>query len=480
MERSSKNASTAAPGSLRGGDVAGDGQGTPLELTIDSIAYGGSGVGRDAGGRVIFAPWTAPGDRVFVRLTREHPRHAEATVERWLERASDRADPFCPYFTHCGGCHLQHLQRVAQLDWKQTVGRDLLSRLGGVGDPDVSAIPPPRLDRGYRCHAQFAVAFAGHTPRIGFRAATGESVVDIKTCPLLAPLLNSRLASARDWLRDRAGALHEKRRHSWLRWLDIRANAAGEECTVVLWCHSIPREEIASLTEHLRNAESTLRGVRVVRCRGRGRRPGGRAIDFLAPGHIVETAGDRFLRVSALSFYQANPGEAQRLIEAAWQLAGPDESRFVVELYAGAGFFTTRLAASVGHVVAVESSPSAARDLRWNMRESKARSITVRQGDAAAELRKLLASGRPRPDQVWVNPPRGGMDRGAVEAVAEAGPGSIVYVSCDPATLSRDVRRLIRKGYALVEARPFDLFPHTYHVETVALLRRMAIPGESG
>jgi 23S rRNA (uracil1939-C5)-methyltransferase len=443
-----------------------------LDLRIDRLAYGGDGVGRDESGRTVFVPFTAPGDRVTARITQTQRRFARARAVEWSERSQCHREPFCPHFGVCGGCHLQHLEQSVQLRWKHLFVRDALTRIGKLQDPNVAPVPAPAADRGYRCHAVFAVALANGQPQVGFHDTDNEGIVEIEECPLLVPPLNQVLRACRQWLRENAAQLAERELGGSLRWLDVRASSGAEECTVALWCHSQELELAGQLAAHLGTVEPRVRGVCLVVSRGRQRQSDGKATVVSGTDSLREQVRGFELQVSAQSFYQANPAEAVRLLEAALGMGPTAGAGEVVELYAGVGYFTLPLAVSAKSIVAIEGSGSAVRDLKRNTEFNGIHNVHVRKGDAAEQLGRLAAKKGGRPKQVWLDPPRTGAGERVIRAVCELGPESVVYLSCDPTTMSRDVGLLTQGGYVLEEARPFDLFAQTFHVETVALLRR--------
>ncbi|NCO42883.1 MAG: 23S rRNA (uracil(1939)-C(5))-methyltransferase RlmD [Armatimonadetes bacterium CG_4_10_14_3_um_filter_66_18] len=443
-----------------------------LDLRIDRLAYGGDGVGRDESGRTVFVPFTAPGDRVTARVTEAQKRFARARAVEWSERSPSHCAPFCPHFGVCGGCHLQHLEQSAQLHWKHLFVRDALTRIGKLQDPNVAPVPAPAADRGYRCHAVFSVSMANRQAQVGFQGTDNEGIVEVEECPLLVPLLNQVLGVSRQWLREHAAQLAQRELGGSLRWLDVRASSGAEECTVALWCHSQEFELAGKLAAHLVAVEPRVRGVCLVVFRGRQRQSDGKATVMSGTDSIREQVRGLELQVSAQSFYQGNPAEAIRLLEAALNMSPTAGAGDVVELYAGVGYFTLPLSVSAKSLVALEGRGSAIRDLKRNMEFNGIHNVRLRRGDAAEQLGKLAAKKGGRPQQVWLDPPRTGAGERVIRAVCELGPESVVYISCDPTTMSRDLGLLTQGGYVLEEARPFDLFAQTFHVETVALLRR--------
>ena len=379
-----------------------------VELRIDDLAAGGDGVGRGPDGRVVFVPFTAPGDRVRVRLTESRARFARARVEALLEPGPQRCDPVCPVFGSCGGCAWQHVAYPAQLAAKARILEDALRRLGGLEPPGPIAVTPSPSAYGYRSRTR-VLAQGG---RVGYRRRRSHVVCATDRCPVLLPALDQKLHELAQRPPSRDG--------EWeLAWGDGQA----------------------------------------------------RAVPLAAPGRqrvSLEVAGER-IGISPGVFAQSNslllPALAARLLA----LAGAGGR--ALELYAGAGCFTLPLARRFQRLVALEASPDAVRDLRANLRAAGIENVEV----LAETLEHALergALGALAPETLVLDPPRAGLPEGAVEALARLAPARVVYLSCDPATLARDLALWRAQGWALRSVEGFDLFPQTPHVEALALLER--------
>jgi len=378
-----------------------------VELRIDSLAAGGDGVGRAPDGRVVFVPFSAPGDRVRVRLVGMRARFARGEIEALLEPGAARAEPRCAVFGECGGCSWQHVRYGAQLEAKRAIVGDALRRLGGLRElPELEFVSAPQ-PYGYRSRARVLAAGG----RVGYRRRRSHAVCAIDSCPLLAPAL------------DRA----------------LSALAADP-----------PRED--------GEWELALGEGDQVRCAPMDGAHG-------TPPIALRVGADR-IEVSAGVFAQANAALLEPLAEAVTEAAGRGDR--VLELFAGAGFFTLGLARSFARVTAVEGDPAAVRDL---VRNSAGRHIRVVEalvetwlegGDAAAL----------EPEAVVLDPPRGGLGRAASARIAALPVRRIAHLSCDPATLARDLAVLAARGFRVTRLRGFDLFPQTPHVEVLALLER--------
>ncbi|MCP5058553.1 MAG: class I SAM-dependent RNA methyltransferase [bacterium] len=379
---------------------------SPVVVEIDSLAAGGDGVGRLADGRVVFVAWTAPGDQVLVRLIEERKRFARGEVVELLRPGPDRRSPPCPIAGKCGGCAWQHLAYPAQLAAKVGILRDAIERIAGLTPP--VEIPVQSADElGYRSRAR-VFAEAGE---VGFRRMRSHEVCGTRNCPVLVPELDAVL-----------GSLAEAPPEGEAEWL-LAVGDAGEVS---------------------------------VRVDG----PGAKA------SAIHLRVGDDSLRIGPGVFFQANAALRNQLAQAVSEACGRGER--ALELYAGAGFFTLGLSRAFGQVTAVESNRRAARDLGHNL---KAAEVPADVAIRPIPTEDYLADPRdPRPDLVLLDPPRTGLAKGGPEALAALGAERIVYLSCDPATLARDLRILTERGYELSAVTAFDLFPQTPHIEALAIL----------
>jgi 23S rRNA (uracil1939-C5)-methyltransferase len=427
-----------------------------VELDVERIAYGGDGVGR-ADGLVVFVPWTAPGERVRAQIIERHERYARARLEGVLEPAPDRVEPGCPVFGLCGGCQLQHLDREAQLAAKARAVRDAFERIARLPLPGPLACEDAASPWHYRRKATFTWRRTRDAFALGFHAAEDPSaIVDIDACPIFAEAGNMALARLRKSLarapeRGDAPAVEEGR-------LAVRALPGQDVQAGVFTADAGRARELAGL----------LSGTGIVTTWGT---PAGDSGPLaLSPGAPRLAAridlGELKLRVGFDSFLQSDPEAAERLYGAA--LGGLDTrpGQRIIDGYAGIGALACRLARDGAQVTAVEAHPGAASDLRANAAAAGGEPVHVLELPA-----ERVDWRRPRPDGVVVNPPRSGCAAAVLESIARSSARRLVYVSCDPTTLARDVRRLGR-AWRIDSIRAFDLFPQTAHVETVATLVR--------
>jgi 23S rRNA (uracil1939-C5)-methyltransferase len=450
-------------------------RGDVLSLGIDDLAFGGEGVGR-ANGYVVFVRGALPGDRVRVRLSEARARYGRGLIESVEQPSPDRIDAPCPYFGRCGGCRLQHLAYPAQLAFKTKQVRDCLERLGGLGDFELRPILPAPDPYGYRNKMEFTVSGTPGAPVIGLHAADRYDVVlDIERCLLQSDTMNALLGAMRSEARERAlGVWDPAAEEGLLRFVTLREGRRTGEAMVNI-VGSAP--DVAALTpvaEALRAAvPATTSVVLNVNAKKAAVAVGTEEHPLAGRDHIRESLGGLTFSVSASSFFQTNTVQAERLfgiVEAGCELTGAET---VVDLYAGTGAISLLLARRARWVYGVEVLPAAVADAVDNARENGIENATFLTGEVRHVLPDLLGRGV-RAEVAVADPPRAGFHPKALEALCQLGPARIVYVSCNPATLGRDLGDLVRGGYRLDWVQPVDMFPQTPHIEAVARLRRAA------
>ncbi len=429
-----------------------------MQIKVERLAYGGDGVGRLEDGRTAFVRGAAPGDLVEARIETEHSRYANLVTDRVIEPSPDRVEAPCPYFGVCGGCQWQHIGYEAQLLAKRSAVADALRRIGHQDAP-VQECVASGLAYGYRNKIELAVRHdVGGGLSVGYTRAGTNEIVRVDSC-LLLPKKSQSLPKAL------AGSLRFLSGTTDLGFVRAGARIAAytRDVEIAVWTTPgpFPRKMAADTLAHIGGSTG------VVRVLTKGD-PSERAV---AGVEVLRGKGawrERFLGndmlISAPSFFQVNTRTAEELVRVAIEATGADGSDRVLDLYSGAGTFTLPLAQIAGEVVAVEQSGTALSDLRRNLERAQSWADVI-PGDAERALPDLG-----RFDIAVVDPPRTGMRPGALDALADTGARRIVYVSCDPSTLARDCDALAHKGYRLTRAVPVDLFPQTYHVETVAVL----------
>lgn len=383
-----------------------------IEVETERLAFGGEAVAR-FGGLAVFIPFAAPGERVRVRVTQRKKSFARAVIEEILRPSDERRAPRCPHFGQCGGCQLQHISYEAQIEAKSAFIRDSLVRIGRIEWADKIEICRSK-EYGYRSRAQIKVEEQGDQLRIGFNHRSSHSVCDVESCPVLTDDLNSSLTILRRNLQSRDAPRPTE--------FEIAAGDAG-----VSMSPSMP--------------------------------------DFL-PLALEQKIGDFTYRFSPSVFFQGNSMLIEELITEA---VGAATGSLAIDLFAGVGLFTLPLARLYTRVIGIESERQAVKFAEKNSVNNQVHNAEFH----CAAAQRWLSNFAPTEaiDFMLLDPPRGGAT-GTIEEVIRLKPSRIAYVSCDPTTLARDLRKLLDSDFKLNRLIGFDLFPQTYHVETIALLAR--------
>ncbi|GMU41670.1 MAG: putative RNA methyltransferase [Chloroflexota bacterium] len=395
----------------------------PIEITLTGFASGGKAVGHHPDGRVVFVEFALPGERVIAEITTDRSDYLEATAVLVLDASEHRVTPRCQYFGRCGGCQLQHVAYEEQLALKTSVVADQLQRIGRFTPDNVEAVLRPMLGMeepwAYRNHVRFTVRRDG---QIGFMQRGTHHFMRIESCAIALPRVNEVLAETQD----RTMQAHQ---------LSVRV---GEHT----------QDEM--LQPHLQW------------------RPGQRPKDLPSgQTHYVEQLLGVPYRISGPAFFQVNTRQAEELVSLVVERVQAVRPRIVVDAYAGVGTFAAQLARWVEHVVTVEESAAAGVDAGKNLAQFN--NVTRVVG----KVEDTLPGMTPDPDVVVIDPPRAGLFPGVVEAIVASTARRVVYVSCDPGTLARDLRLFVDGGFAVREVQPVDMFPHTQHIECVTTLDRV-------
>lgn len=402
---------------------------TRESVTLDKFSYGGECFGRLADGRAVFVPFSLPGERVELRLVKEKKGYARAELVQVLDASPERITARCPHYQVCGGCHYQHMAYDYQLAAKTEILADQLTRIGKIANPPVRDAVPSHEPWNYRNTVQFHLDPEG---KLGFQGQRSHQVVPIQECHLPESILNQL------WPTLDLEPIPNLER------LVLRAGA-GEEALLVL--ESSDPEPIELLVDL---------PISVVYSG-----PGGSLILAGENTLILEVKGRPF-QVSAGSFFQVNTTMAGAMVNHLLDNLELPPQATLVDAYCGVGLFSAFLAPRVGRLVAIESAPSACEDFVTNLDEFDHTELYE------APVENVLPALEIQPQVILVDPPRAGLDRRALDAILDLGPGTLAYISCDPATLARDARRLVQGGYTLSQVTPFDLFPQTFHIESIS------------
>ncbi len=407
---------------------------TIIELSLSGLAYGGEAFGRDADGRMIFVPFALPDELVRVEIVEVHKRWARAQLLEVLEPSSSRTEPRCSHFHECGGCHYQHIPYDLQLEFKREILRDQFKRIGGFEDADIDPVIPSPDPWNYRNRIRFSLTEDG---AIGFVDHSGSQVIKISECHLPDSEILDAMAAI------------DLPNTATMSAVEVRTGIEGERMLIF---HG---EGDPSVELEVEQPDSIVwlgdTGTRVL----------------AGENYILMKVHDRYFRVSSKAFFQVNTSQIDRLVDLVIQRLCPKPDEVIFDLYAGVGLFSAFIAERGSRLIAVEESPSSCLDFEHNLNEFE--DIVLYEAAVEGALRAIHES----PDAVVIDPPRSGLSRDALDAIVELKPERIIYVSCDPATLARDGKRLHRANYNLDTVTPIDLFPQTYHIESVSRWSRI-------
>jgi 23S rRNA (uracil1939-C5)-methyltransferase len=446
-------------------------KGHELELRIDRLSYGGRGVAR-RDGYVVFVPYTAPGDLVRVRMTRARRSFGEAEVVEVLEPSPDRVPPPCPYFGPCGGCAWQHLTYQAQLRVKEQIVRESLDRLGGLVDPPVHPIAAAEDPYHYRAKMEFAFhprSVLGLHERGHF-----DRIIPIDACLLPSPLCSEILREVKRFVRERKITCYDNRtREGLLRHLVYREGVRTGEVMVGIITTPQPFPDGSDLAAMLAQNHPQIRSIVWAQSSSLSDAVRLDRLEVLhGHDHIFEELGGLRFAIRLETFFQTNTPQAEHLATFALEMAELRGNERVVDLYCGVGTFALLLAPHVAHVWGIEVVPAAIEAARENAALAGTSNVEFLCGDARRVLPDLI-SRIGTPDLLLLDPPRSGAGGKVMRAIGRAQPQRVIYISCNPTTLAPDLRELIPFGYEIRRAQPVDLFPQTYHVETLVRADRV-------
>lgn len=403
-------------------------------VTLTGLVYGGDAIGRLPDGRAVFVPFALPGETVRISIVEDKTRHALARMEEILVSSETRIEPRCKHFATCGGCHYQNMPYATQLEAKTAILVDQLKRIGKLNDVPVLPIVSSPEPWQYRNYVQFQISQEG---KLGFNKSRSNDITPIEECFLpqptldeIWPLLNFEPGTGIQKVGLRLGSQQDVQ-------ITLEGISDGIPELVV--------EELDASVIHIsKESLVVIAGSEYTWLRVFG----------------------RLFRVSAGTFFQVNTPVAELMVEAVLAVLPQKKDLTILEVYCGAGLFSAFLASRAERLVAIEASTSACNDFIFNLDEFE----NVELYEASAEV--VIPALKIKPDLVLVDPPRSGLDRTVLQGILSMAASEIVYVSCDPATLARDARYLADGGYLLSQVTPFDMFPQTYHIESISIWKR--------
>lgn len=422
-------------------------------------------------GCAVFLPNAVAGERVLVRIEKANKTWAAGKIVRILEKSPHRVNRECPVAKLCGGCDFWHMDYAEETRLKAERVRTCLNRLAGEQLEAMPILAAPDC-HSYRNKAQYPVARDKGRAYAGFFRAGTHDVVENQRCLILPPETDAVKDAVMDYVNQNRVSVYDETTHKGLlRHIYVRRGAVSGQILVCLVCNGEKLPRVDALVERLKKIPGFATLVLSVNTKKGNAVLGDKFITLYGPGFIEDTLCGLTFRLSPRSFYQVNHTQAQRLYRAAIDLAGITKDDTVLDLYCGVGTITLAMASAAGKVIGVEVIPQAVEDARENARRNGIRNAEFFCGDAGQAALELEKNGV-RPDVITVDPPRKGLNADAIEAIAGLNPRCLVYISCDPATLARDVAQLKEKGFALQSAQAADLFPRCAHVETVVLLSK--------
>ncbi len=440
------------------------------EAVVTDYTAEGQGVAH-VEGCAVFLPNAIAGERYTIRIEKAAKTWAAGKIVDVLEKSPHRVNRECPVAKLCGGCDFWHMDYEEETRLKADRVRQALNRIGGENLQEMPILSAPTC-YGYRNKAQYPVASQKGRVYAGFYKAGTHSVVENDRCRILPEESDRVRKIVVDYVNHyRITAYDEETHKGLLRHIYVRRGAVSGQVLVCLVVNGRKLPHTEDLMKRLQAVPGFTSLVLSVNTKQGNTILGDEFITLYGPGYIEDTLCGLNFRLSARSFYQINHHQAQRLYEAAIRQAGITKDDLVLDLYCGVGTITLAMAKAAGRVIGVEVVEQAVEDARENAKRNGIENAEFFCGDAGKAALELEAKGI-KPDVIVVDPPRKGLNADTIEALHRMSPRRIVYVSCDPATLARDVALLKERGYALKNAQAADLFPRCAHVETVVLLSR--------
>jgi len=441
-------------------------------LSIEKLIYGGDGLARTPAGAdgrsmAVFVPFVLPGERIDAEVRQQKPGFARGSVAQLIEASPDRVEARCPYFRQCGGCHYQHIPYERQLEIKAGILRETLQRIAKIElTAEVRVHPSPPWNYRNRTRLQVRTMFGF---ALGYFRFGSHEFLPVSECPISSPLLNRMMARLVELGGLSCPAAVEE--------IELFADAADEHLLAWAFCgREADQKDLLRWAEALQRELPGISGVTFFSSRRRVEedempdpkalaQSGAKAIRYRTIGYQTK---EHEYQVSAGAFFQANRHLIDELVSV---VTGNAHGDLALDLYAGVGLFSAALAGSFHHIFAVEASQTSHGDLMQNV-PANVKAVGARTEEY---LRSVYLGSRPvrnRPELVVLDPPRTGAGSAVIRSLVELGAPRVRYVSCDPATLARDLAPLLAAGYHIEEAHLFDLFPQTFHIESVMLLAR--------
>ncbi len=422
-----------------------------MEITVEKLVYGGKGIGK-IDDRVCFVPFVLPDEVVQVDIKKEKKSFYECEPVQILKPSPYRVDPVCRYFGYCGGCDYMHIDYKKQVEHKNEIFLETLYRIGKIKDPNILPPIPSPSDLHYRNRAQFKI----QREKIGFYMKESKKVVNIDSCYLLKEDINQAMQGVREVLPFFS-----------FQPVEIHFYSSSKEQMTAKF---IFRKRIKSVPLGLKHMKAflgeSLTGFGIYSLENGIQK----RINFVGSSFVYEQAGDYTFRVSADSFFQVNRFQVENLIRLVEDELKNEKIRVAFDLFCGVGTFTIPMGRQSERVFGVEINPYAVQDANHNKKINNAKNVFFHRSSASDALKYML---KKNPDLVLVDPPRTGLEENTINALLQLkNLKKIIYISCNPSTLARDISKLVKNGFVLKSTRFIDMFPHTYHIESLTVLEK--------
>ncbi|NLF83481.1 MAG: 23S rRNA (uracil(1939)-C(5))-methyltransferase RlmD [Candidatus Gastranaerophilales bacterium] len=452
-------------------------KGEIVELTIEKLVYGGEGIGK-IGNTTVFVEDVAPNDRIRAEIVSVKKDYAKAILKEVVEPSPYRVKPVCALAKVCGGCQRQHIDYAEQLRAKKQIVSETLERVGGI-QTEVNDVLYSGETTEYRCKVQLPVSRTKVSKRFlaGYYRKNTHEVVNIKYCPVQPAIINQITAFLLEKAKEcELSAYNEKTKKGLIRHFVYRYSKVNQNLTLTiavhqekvsgnLWklCH-LAKEKFPQLAGVAVNFNTTNSNLILT----------DKTELIEGNAHVTEKIGDKLFRISCDAFFQVNPSAAGIMFNEVRKIvAERTKNPEVLDIYAGSGGFSIFLSDIANKIVAVEDNKSSIADGKHNLTKNNIKNVSYREGNADVEVPKLLEQGR-KFDVVVLDPPRKGCSEAVLNAIKGLASKYLIYVSCNPSTLARDIK-LLGTDFKVVSVQPMDMFSHTWHIETICLLAKSGL-----
>ncbi|MGM0602212.1 MAG: 23S rRNA (uracil(1939)-C(5))-methyltransferase RlmD [Bacillota bacterium] len=453
-------------------------KGDVYKVQIGDLANGGDGVGRIEDGLVVFVPLTLPGDYVKIKITYKKKNFAYGELIELIESSPDRIEPPCSVFDRCGGCQIQHINYKTQLEFKKNMVSELMHRIGGLENIPLKEVIPYQPPFRYRNKAQFPLTVNDGKIEAGFYRRGTHSIVPYNNCLIQHPLINRILKQTLEVINEEELSIYdEKECTGLLRHLIIRAGVCTNQALLTFVTSERKFPNSKNIAEKIFVRVPELKGItQNINPENTNRILGSENLTLYGENKIRDYIGNAKFIISPASFFQVNTLQAEKLYEQIFSMAEFKGGEKIVDAFSGTGSIAIYLAQkmkkeknNIEKIYCIENSASAVKDGKINIHLNSLDNIQFIEGEVEKELEKLLKEDQI--DMLIFDPPRRGLEDRTIEMIKESGINKVIYVSCSPDTQARDLKKL-KDDYHVKSIQPVDMFPQTYHIESVVLLKK--------